>query len=239
MRRKAATSKPEPQLPPIVEDQQQQHVSNGAAIEDDLGEFAVEESVAPKPDGLDNLEDYALAQDFNPNTVEPNPPVLCRRPPADVYFRVRPGKEHTMTAGIYEPSDDDSGRGDIFLVKPNMFPAFGNLISPRQLFVCLTAQGKVYLWPAKLPRPGRRGGGMRYSETGLKGAELGKTKWVRVWADQDFQCYRTEHPMDEFPEPDWSNVPPLLELVRRAFDDGRIIASSSHPEVRRLLGVMK
>jgi hypothetical protein len=239
--RKQSNPEPASHQPPQPTVEEPQPAPNAAAesIDDDLSEFATDEEVQPRADVLDNLDEYALAQDFNPNAVEPNPPVLCRRPPPDVYFRVRPGKEHTMTVGIYEASDDDGGRGDAFLVKPKIFPVFGVLVVPRQLFVCLTAQAKIYLWPAKLPRPGRRGGGMRYSETALKGAELGKSKWIRMWSDQEFKCYRVEHPIDEFPQPDWSDVPPLLELMRRAFDDGRVISGPDHPEVRRLIGARK
>ena len=109
----------------------------------------------------------------------------------------------------------------MYLVKKHMLPVFEGLVSQRQLFVCLTAQGKVMVFPAKLPRPGRRSGGDRYSETALKAVELAKTVWTRMYSDQDLKCYRIKHPADPFPDPDWSNVPPLKELVRRAFGDGR------------------
>ena len=209
---------------------------NGEATDDfDADEFKVE-AVASESDDLDNLEDFALDQGFNPNEVEHDPPVPCRRPPNDVYFRVRPGAEHTLTVGLYEPTADDGERGDVYLVKKNMLHVFEGVLSQRQLFVCVTPQGKIYLWPARLPHPGRRSGGDRYSLTALKGAELARNKWVRVYSDQDLRCYRIKHPADPYPDPDWSKVPSLQELLRRAFSDGRIVGSPDHPEAKRIIG---
>jgi hypothetical protein len=201
----------------------------------DMGEFAVEAEAAPA-DELDSLEEFALEQNFNPNEIEHDPPVPARRPQPDVYFRVRPGDEHTLTVGIYEPTGDDGDRGDVYLVKRDMLHVFEGLVTQRQIYVCVTVQGKIMLWPAKLPRPGRRSGGDRYNETALKGAELAKTTWTRIYSDQDLKCYRIKHPADPFPDPDWSKVPPLKDLMRRAFGDGRIISGPDHPEARRIIG---
>jgi hypothetical protein len=226
--------------PPLIEDQAAPSgaADPGGASSDefDVNEFAVEPEPAPMPDEFDNLDEFALDQSFNPNEVEHDPPVPVKRPPGDIYFRVRSGAEHTLTVGIFEPTTDDGERGDVYLVKKNMLHVFEGLVTQRQLFVCITVQGKVMVWPAKLPRPGRRSGGDRYNETALKGAELAKTRWTRVYSDQDLKCYRIKHPADPFPDPDWSKVPPLSELLRRAFGDGRVIGSPEHPEAKRIIG---
>ena len=158
MSKRVSADKPEPQAP---RSRRRSHPTTRKAERGgddgfDADEFKVEAEPASEPDDLDNLEDFALDQDFNPNEVEHDPPVPCRRPPNDVYFRVRPGAEHTLTVGIYEPTADDGERGDVYLVKKNMLPVFEGTLSQRQLFVCVTPQGKIYLWPAKLPHPGRR-----------------------------------------------------------------------------------
>src|SRR5919106_6062266 len=235
MTRKSVSDKSEQNQIPPVPPEKTQPAPNGEGAPDelDMDEFAVEAEAAPAPDEIDNLEDFALDQSFNPNEVEHDPPVPVRRPPPDVYFRTRPGDEHTLTVGICESAADDGERSDVYLVKRNMMRVFEGLVTQRQLFVCITAQGRIFLWPAKLPRPGRRSGGDRYTETALKGAELAKTVWTRVVSDQEFRCYRIKHPADPFPDPDWSKVPPLKELVRRGFGDGRVIGSPDHPEAKR------
>jgi hypothetical protein len=211
--------------------------------EDETDEYAIpaEESQEAKSDDFDNLEDFALSQSFDPGVEEEDPPVTCRKPPRDDFFRVRPGDENTMTVGIWEPPDT---RDEVYLVKPLMFPLFGNLVSPRQLFVCKTSLGVTFLWAARMPREGRRrGGGDKYNATALKAAEHAKTRWTRMASDETLRCYRVFHPKDEnagqFVEPDWSATPPLLELIRRAFGDGYMIGSPDHPEARKIRGAIK
>jgi hypothetical protein len=195
---------------------------------DDLG---VGDTVAHQNrDIIDNLDDFRLDQDFDPNEIEDGTPIVIGKPPKDDYFRVHPDPKMTTTAGIYETSDRE-----VYLVKKNMQGMFSELISVRQIFVCVTARGKRFLWPAKLPRAGGGGGGgEKYNSTGLKAAEAAKTRWTRMYSDQTMKLYRFKHPVEPPPEPDWSSFPSLLELINAAFGDGYVIASPQHPEARRL-----
>ena len=76
--------------------------SNGVLDVSEFDAGAVEDAI-PATDDFDRMEDFALAQDFNPNEVEEEPPVARKRPPRDDYFRVHPDPKMTITVGIYEP----------------------------------------------------------------------------------------------------------------------------------------
>jgi hypothetical protein len=182
-------------------------------------------------DAVLNLDDYRLDQDFDPNEIEEETPIAVSKPPKDDYFRVHPDPTMSTTVGIYETSD-----GETYLVKKNMRPLFGDLVSVRQVFVCVTARGKRFLWLAKLPRADGGGGrgGDKYNRTALKAAEKAKIRWTRMYSDQTLRLYRMKHPADPLPEPDWSKLPSLIDLMNAAFGDGYVIANVQHPEARRL-----
>jgi hypothetical protein len=84
---------------------------NGETVAD-MSEFAAEDTTETRDSSEDfSLEDVALAQDFNPNEVEEEPPVACKRPPRDDYFRVHQDPKMTVTVGIYEPVRRDVSLG--------------------------------------------------------------------------------------------------------------------------------
>jgi hypothetical protein len=187
----------------------------------------------PEADDFDSLESFALPQDFDPGVEEEDPPVSCRKPGPFDFFRVHPDSAWSANVGIVELRDE---RDDPYLVKPNMYAVFGNQVSRRRLYVYKTMQGGLHLWAVRLNQDGRRGGGGKYNETALKAAERAKTKWTRIASDQEQRCYRIFGPSEQFPEPDWSKTPPLLDLVRKAFGDGYLIKDAEHPLVRRIRG---
>jgi hypothetical protein len=110
----------------------------------------------------------------------------------------------------------------------------------RQIFVCQNTDGHRFLWACKLPRDdGRRSGGEKYNRTALKGAHNAKTAWIRLESDQDEKCYRIFTPEQPYEDPDWSDCPPLKDMLRQAFGDGHTIRDRDHPIVRRLRGAQQ
>jgi hypothetical protein len=186
-------------------------------------------------DEFDSLESFALPQNFDPGVEEEDPPVSCRRPGPFDFFRVHPDPAMSVNVGILELRDE---RDDPYLVKPNIYAAFGNQVSRRRLFVCKTMQGTLFLWAVKLNEDGRRSGGGKYNETALKAAERAKTKWTRIASDQELKCYRIFGPGQEFPDPVWPKTT-LLDLMRKAFGDGYLVKDANHPLVRRIRGLAK
>jgi hypothetical protein len=210
---------------------------NGVAEEEEsLNDYIVaDDDAAHGLDDFDNLDDFALEQDFNPGAVEVDQPISCRRPGPYDYFRVNPDPAMTATMGFVELPDE---RDELYVVKKNMAAIFGSRVSLRQVFVYQTASGRLALWACKLPRTesGRRGGGDKYNKTALKAADMAKSEWVMILSDQDEKCYRIFTPpsSSKVVEPDWTKCPSLNELMRRAFGDGHVVKDDSHPLVRRL-----
>jgi hypothetical protein len=210
---------------------------NGAAEDfEDMSDFIAGHDAAAvgADDDFDSLESFALPQDFDPGVEEEDPPVSARKPGPFDFFRVHPDPAMSANVGIVELKDE---RDDPYLVKPNMYAVFGNLVSRRRLYVYRTMQGGLHLWAVRLnDGGGRRGSGSKYNETALKAAERAKTQWTRIASDQEQRCYRIFGPTEPFPEPDWVKTPSLLDLMRKAFGDGYLIKNADHPLVRRLRG---
>jgi hypothetical protein len=210
---------------------------NGLAEEESLDDYVIADDGAARGlDDFDNLDDFALEQNFNPGAVEVDQPISCRRPGPYDYFRVNPDPAMTKTMGFIELPDE---RDDLYIVKKNMATIFGSRVSLRQVFVYQTASGKLALWACKLPRTesgGRRSGGDKYNKTALKAADMAKSEWVMILSDQDEKCYRIFTPPSgsKVVEPDWTKCPPFNELLRRAFGDGHVVKDNNHPLVRRL-----
>jgi hypothetical protein len=231
---KTTEAAPEPQTPPLP-DGDGTNVTDDAGDGDDLHDFIADaaDATTPGADDFDSLESFALPQDFDPGVEEEDPPVSCRKPGPFDFFRVHPDPAWSANVGIVELRDE---RDDPYLVKPNMYAVFGNQVSRRRLYVYKTMQGGLHLWAVRLNEGGRRSGGGKYNETALKAAERAKTKWTRIASDQEQRCYRIFGPNEQFPEPDWSKIPPLLDLMRKAFGDGYLIKDVDHPLVRRIRG---
>jgi hypothetical protein len=118
---------------------------NGAAIT--ASDFAAPDDAGEAvSDDFDNLESFALPQDFNPGVLEEDPPVMVRKPSPWDFFRVHPDPAMSLLVGIVEIADE---RDAPYLVVPAMYPLFGKLVSRRQLFVCKTSlmgPAAVFLW---------------------------------------------------------------------------------------------
>jgi hypothetical protein len=199
-----------------------------------LSDFITDDDKTEAPaDDFDSLESFALPQAFDPSVEEEDPPVGVRKPGPMDFFRVHPDPAMSCNVGIIELRDE---RDDPYLVKPNMYPVFGKLVSRRRIFVCKNMQGIVSLWPAKLSEDGRQRN--MYNETALKAAERAKSKWTRMQADTALKAYRIFGPGEEFPEPTWPDAS-LLDLMRKAFGDGYLIKDLDHPLVRRIRGLTK
>jgi hypothetical protein len=131
--------------------------------------------------------------------------------------------------GIFE----DKEEREVFFVAPAMREALVGEIRPVILVPTITRQGVLLLWPLKLPMDGMRHNS--WSETARQGAELAKTKWVRLVPDMGLGGNRIYLAEGELSEPQWPDKP-LNEIMQIAFRD-RIVDSENHPVVRRLRGL--
>lgn len=157
--------------------------------------------------------------------------VAVRKPPAEEYVRVHPGKDMTIALALHESRDNFAS--SYYIVMPKLL---GTLMDLRgaffaQLYVTVTRSGAVTLWPVKLPTGGA---GNPWYESAIMGSHMAKTDWIRIFADAGQKQYRIMKALGEFEAPKFPEKP-LNELLEIAFK-GRIIDSVDHPICRKLRG---
>jgi hypothetical protein len=157
--------------------------------------------------------------------------VAVRKPPPGDYIRVHAAKDMTIAVVMHEGRDNFTS--DYYLVMPKLLGTFMDLRGGyyAQLNVAVTRAGSVFLWPVKLPTGGASN---PWFGSALKGAEMAKAAWVRIFADAGQGQYRIMKALGTFDEPVFPEKT-LGELLEIAFA-GRIIDSSDHPIMRKLRG---
>jgi hypothetical protein len=201
----AAFGIPDPRAPVRTKD---------AAFFVDLEQFKVELKEA----GLEGAEEQLAA-------------VTVRRPPPTTYFQVHAGKEMTIALALHEARENFTTT--YYAVIPKMLGTMMDLRGAffAQVYVAVDRSGAVMLWPVKLPTGGA---GNPWYESALKGAELAKTGWIRIFADPGQGQYRIMKALSSLGEPAFPEKT-LSELLELAFN-GRVIDSPDHPVCRRLRG---
>jgi len=185
-----------------------------AAFFVDLEQFKVDLKEA----GLEGAEEQLAA-------------VSVRRPPPVTYFQIHPGKEMTIALALHESRSNFTT--EYYVVMPKMLGAMMDLRGAffAQVYVAVDRHGAVMLWPVKLPTGGA---GNPWYESALKGAELAKTNWIRIFADPNQGQYRIMKALAPLGEPAFPDRT-LGELLELAFK-GRVIDAPDHPVCRRLRG---
>jgi hypothetical protein len=102
------------------------------------------------------------------------------------------------------------------------------------VLVCVVDRtGMPRLWPIMRPRSGERDNAAWI--TSRQVARAGLHRWVKlVWAGRAFISREAEP--GYAPDPDWSKLPPFLELAATAFGRDGIIRAATHPIYRHLFG---
>jgi hypothetical protein len=106
-------------------------------------------------------------------------------------------------------------------------------IKPYRIYAAINRQGVVSLWPCRLPDADGRGNS--WHESLIEAAELAKTKWIKVAANQHLGAYQVYEAAGGLPEPEWPENS-LAQLLKLAFANGHVVDSEDHPLVRRLTG---
>ena len=101
------------------------------------------------------------------------------------------------------------------------------------LFLTITRQSVVTLWPVRLPGPDGRH--LEWHRSAAEAAEAAQTRWVKIRASMSLGAYEIfEATNDNIPAPAWPEEP-FEQIIRVAFRD-RFINRSDHPVVKRLRG---
>ncbi|WP_338822494.1 hypothetical protein [Bradyrhizobium septentrionale] len=186
----------------------------GISIFADLDQFKVDMKEA----GLDGAEEQLAV-------------VSVRKPPAEEFIRVNPDRAMTITVALHDCRDNFTS--EYYIVAPRMLSEMMDLRAAfyAQLCVTVTRSGLVMLWPVKLPTGGASN---PWYDSALRGAEMAKTDWIRIYADPGQKQYRIRKALGAFDPPAFPDKP-LNELLELAFR-GRIIDTSDHPICKKLRG---
>jgi hypothetical protein len=187
-------------------------------------------SEPPATDLFADLGRLRLSQDFAA-TVGVKKALLTipvRKPAKEWFIRTNP--DLRIETCVLELKEDR----ETYLVAPSLWPelAAEATFGPRALFVAMTRQNVLFVWPIRLP--GSDGKIDDWNRSALEAAAMAESKWIRVVSNQQLGAYGVFTASGEWPEPDWPEIP-LNELLRIAFK-GRVIDSLDHPVLRRLRG---
>ena len=151
------------------------------------------------------------------------------KPNRQEFFRINPNFDYGQSFGILEDKID---RG-FYLVAPLMMPELMGEFFVATLYVGITKQNNLFVWPCRLPD--ENGKQMEWHRTAIIGAETGKTQWTSIRADI-YAGFNKIHVADgDLGEPKWPSLP-YEEILRIAFREEGIIGSVDHPIVKRLRG---
>jgi hypothetical protein len=177
-----------------------------------------------------DLEKLALSQNFNAQIAVKKVlnTVPKRKPNKQEFVRVHPDPAWRLETKVLEIEGDR----EIYLVAPELWDALREEISPRVLFVAITRQGVVFVWPVKLPD--EDGKQLAWHQSALDAAKRGMTNWVRVRANMELGAYECFEALVELSDPKWPEES-FKQIIRTAFKD-HYIDSLEHVVIRKLRG---
>lgn len=186
-------------------------------------------TAAPNPFDVERLR-------ANPPTVAAAEHVIvsvaARRPNRREFFRVHPDPQFTIDGTIIE--HEDAGGKETYWVTAEMREAAPEETRVVRLFTCLSKQGVIFLWPARLPS-GDNPFGRSWHESALTIAEMAQTHWTKMIANKEAGRYEAFRARGDLGEPQWPESG-LEDLLRLAFPHERVIDRLDHAVLRSLRG---
>lgn len=184
---------------------------------------------APAPDPFDPAS-LRLSQDFASSlgVKKVLTTVRCRKPNRQEFVRVRPGEDWRLETAMYE----DKALREHYLVDPGMWSDMAGEIQPVCLFLAISRQNDLFLWPVKLP--GTDGRSNSWTDSALAAAQLAERVWIRMAANMGAGLYDVFQASGELADPEWPELT-FHEVLRLCFKD-RFIRSADHPVLKALRG---
>jgi hypothetical protein len=152
-------------------------------------------------------------------------------PPNKAWWcRVHPDKEYRLKTYVVELKDE----GETYLVLPHLWPSLGAepVFKPKQFHLATTMQGKLFLWPVRLPADDTREPD-KWMRAPLEAVRLAKEKWVRISWNEDTRQHDVAT-CESAAAPHWPDRS-MRDLIELAFK-GYVIGALDHPVLRRLRG---
>lgn len=154
--------------------------------------------------------------------------VQVRKPNKQDFVRVHPAPEFRLETAVLEFKEE----GETYLVDPGLWQDLPGELVPKILYLSVTRQNVIRLWPIRLPDD--EGKLDDWNQSALAAAEIAKTRWVRVSANRALGAYETFEAMGDLPDPEWPDIS-FQNILEIAFK-GKYIEDWDHPALRRLRG---
>jgi hypothetical protein len=197
-------------------------------------DYAVDDIIADDSDE----DDYS--------TPAPSIPKLIDKFPKSKFIRVRGGKEYLTQVWAAKLDEDDQRPGEIssYILTKKTRDFFINELEYRvaKMNVCdlVTIQGQqfLYMYPATSSLSSNS-----WNTSRARVLEAAVREWIIVTSKQDERIYdyRTRNPEPDEKRPPKPAFPtePINQRVLRAVKGGRLIDTTDHPVVKRLLGIVE
>ena len=121
---------------------------------------------------------------------------------------------------------------ETYLVDSSLWSDLSTEIRPVVLFIAVTRQEVLFVWP--IPLPDQDGRHNRWHSSALEAAQTAMECWIRLRPNMDLGAYEVVVATGDLPEPRWPDST-FQELLQIAFKN-RFIDSLDHPVIRRLRG---
>jgi hypothetical protein len=154
--------------------------------------------------------------------------IPVRKPLKSEWVRTYPDQSYQIETLVLELEQER----ELYLIAPSLHSALITepTVSRRLLITSITRQGRLFLWPIKLPAPD--GKSNIWNETAMEAAKRAGSCWVRVAADMGFGTYRVWEAKTALGDPKWPSLI-FKQILKLAFAD-RMISSLDHPVIKRL-----
>jgi hypothetical protein len=186
------------------------------------------------PDNLRIDQDY-LSQAVTKKVIFTVP---VKKPNKQHFVRVNPDPAYRLPVAMLKlKTEGETRETSSYIVNPRFAtqlqgdPTYD--VCSVTLFTYIDRKGNVGLWPATMPaEDGRQ---QNWHISALEAVQEAMTSWCRVIPNMTIGSNEVLKANGRIPEPIWSDVPPLSELLRIAFGDG-IIDNIDHPALQKLRG---
>ena len=159
--------------------------------------------------------------------------ISVRKPDKQAFFRAHPDPAYSMVAPLLELKEER----ETYLVAPAVAVTLPGDVTMKQLVLCQTRQGALFLWPVPVPPPPGTKGAQRneWHDSARQVLSTAHRHWVRMTADMASGRYNNAIANGITAEPIWPEQS-LRDLLELAFGRERLITEQGHPLVKRLLG---
>ena len=185
-----------------------------------------------------DLDKVRIDQTFDDISVEEvYTTIPCRKPGKVEFFRANPDPRMREKFLLLEHQEAGKYGAEKYLVMPDIVSQIRDEpgIRPYLIVPCVGRPTDTpFLWPLKVPN-NTTNAGVSWILSALEVMKQSEENWVRIESRQQMQGYTCCISKAGWPGPRFPDLT-LPEMLKLAFPEDRIIASTTHPVIRSLRG---